>query len=518
MGKLSRSLSRRLKKVRKAKFFGMKPYSVLHRIFWPPYETVRTAVAWPLEHRRYDPIRRRLIEGRRVMIVGSGPSAAELKSIPPDMVVLTCKRALKLFLDNGLPRPVNLYICAKGAMKRNPVIEELISAVKTDILVMDDLRYAKSLGKLFNAYRLLIPDDGKDNFYFKKLLGADAVREFKRTNPSLPGQKRLAHVSTGLRLLQYAVYFGAKEIYMAGIDLNSEDHFFGEARKQKHVAVDNYFMKKIAERRSNIFSVSASSPLCRYVPHRVPETLPEGSAPAARAPQDNPETPLGRIGLDLYRRWYGIKYALYHRLNEPVLRDLIKGRRVLIVGSGPSSADIGPVPDDVLTFTCNAGLKLWLDHKFKRKPDLYLCTMKKLAKKEAETLLPQVRARYFVTDAGDYVRNLPAFQGSYEKLLPYDLQRGHYLKKVLHPHRFRNRKSPSTGIRLLQYALYFGAKEIYIAGIDLGGGGYVWGGTNKQKHTNVDINFLKIVSQKYDNVFSLSESSPTSGLIPHKKL
>lgn len=218
----------------------------------------------------------------------------------------------------------------------------------------------------------------------------------------------------------------------------------------------------------------------------------------------------------LYFNWRTCVYAMCHLRNRPVLKRLIQGRRVLIIGSGPSASELEGIPEDVLVFTCNAGPKLLIEKKLANEISLYLCNWLKIRKKGVEEFLPKTRIGVFVTDNVGYVRTNNALRTCCRKILPYDLQRNYYLKKIIAPEKFPNHKTPSVGIRLLQYALHFKAREIYLIGIDLTDGGYFWGGKNKQKHANIDLNFIKIVTKKFGHIYSLSKKSPLASHLPYK--
>ena len=203
------------------------------------------------------------------------------------------------------------------------------------------------------------------------------------------------------------------------------------------------------------------------------------------------------------------RVAARRRKNEPLLRRFMQGKKVLILGSGPSTADIDLIPDDVLVFTCNRGLKFFAGKPTTRPLDFYLCTAGKIQRMPVIALLLQkLKTRFLVIDDLRYTRR--QLTGVFEHLIQDDGKHGHYLKNLIHPQRLRYIRGSSfhpwtsTGIRLLQYALYHEAAEIYLAGIDFGNNGYFWGGNeDKWLHDEIDENFLRIVSKKYKNVYSI---------------
>jgi hypothetical protein len=96
-----------------------------------------------------------------------------------------------------------------------------------------------------------------------------------------------------------------------------------------------------------------------------------------------------------------------------------------------------------------------------------------------------------------------------------------YLKALIRPATLESIRGASTvqatssGLLLLQYALTFGAAEIYLAGIDFGRGGYFWGPSSYPwRHDDIDENFVRIVGGRFKNVYSASDKSPAAAYLP----
>jgi len=208
-----------------------------------------------------------------------------------------------------------------------------------------------------------------------------------------------------------------------------------------------------------------------------------------------------------------------------LLKKLIKNQRVLIVGSGPSAKELKKVPEDVKIFTCNRGLKLLVDRKIKKRVDLYLCHKIAMVKhyKDIENWLPKIKIEVFIIDDLDYIKNKKELNESYLRLVKDYNRNNYYLKRLIKPYKVKQIKGESlaktsSGIRLLQYALFFGAREIYLIGIDINEKGFFWDTKNIHKHIDIDRNFIKIVSKKYNNIYSLSKKSPITKYIKYKNL
>ncbi|MBI3252516.1 MAG: hypothetical protein HYZ52_04280 [Candidatus Omnitrophica bacterium] len=208
-----------------------------------------------------------------------------------------------------------------------------------------------------------------------------------------------------------------------------------------------------------------------------------------------------------------------------VLKRLIRGERILIVGSGRSASELADIPPGIKLFTCNAGIRFFDGKAMDRPLDLFFCNKAKLQReKEIELLLVKIRTRVFVSRNTDGIRENTALRGSYERLLYDDSTDPWYLTRLIRPQGVQDIQGrceatwTSTGMRLLQYALYFGAREVYVVGMDFGENGYFWGPKpNPWGHPDIDENFIRIVSAKYRNVFSISSKSPLSHHLPVKR-
>lgn len=215
---------------------------------------------------------------------------------------------------------------------------------------------------------------------------------------------------------------------------------------------------------------------------------------------------------------------------EEHLKNLIKGKRILIIGSGQSANDLQNIPEDALIFTCNTSCNILLEKNVNKKIDLHLTSTECIKvyseganhvvknKNQLETL-HKIGVRFFVCDA-DY-STICHHQWCYDTI-----PNNYYAIQLIKPKNITNIPSDwllhcresSSGVRLLQYALYYGAKEIYLIGID-NGGGYYWD-TNLMNfpHTTFDKPFLEELAKKYFNIFVCSKNSPMIYLFPYKEL
>jgi hypothetical protein len=230
-------------------------------------ETARR-VGMPLyrsyHRRRTRGILKPLIAGQRVLIVGTGPSAAELGSIPGDVRIFTCKDGLSLFAERAERRHVDVYACIRSRLLREPRLAELFERTRPTVVMSNDVRYVARRQSLRGLYATLVYDAGEDNTIVRKLIAPLSVAD-------ICGNALRPKISTGMRLLHYAVHFGAREIYVLGIDLGRDGYVWGSRQPDRpwnHADIDDNFIKTLSARYDHIFSVSPKSPVAEYLPYR----------------------------------------------------------------------------------------------------------------------------------------------------------------------------------------------------------------------------------------------------------
>lgn len=222
-------------------------------------------------------------------------------------------------------------------------------------------------------------------------------------------------------------------------------------------------------------------------------------------------------------------YRCYHRLRRrSVLQPIFAGRRVLIVGTGPSAAELGWIPDDVLICTCKDGLGLFAERAQRSRVDVYASIRSRLqTEPRLAELLARTRPKVFMSNDPRYIRRTRSLRGLYSSLVYDSGDDNGIVRRLIAPTRVTDirgsalRLKISTGMRLLHYAIYFGAREIFVIGIDLGQKGYVWGERTSDRpwnHADIDENFIRIVSARYPDIFSLSGNSPIARYLPCRSL
>ena len=207
----------------------------------------------------------KVIKNQRVLIIGSGPSANELKYIPRDVKILTCNIGPRLLLEKEINREIDLYYCARGVLgkgHKNESVIDLFSKLKINLFIIYNTKLIKKHYNLKKTYAKCIKDKGFNDYYLNKLIEPQKREEIK--SPFLNNNR----TSAGVRLLQYALYFKAKEIYLIGIDINEEGYFWGRNNIHEHLCIDKNFIEIVSKKYNNVYSASENSPIVRYVKYK----------------------------------------------------------------------------------------------------------------------------------------------------------------------------------------------------------------------------------------------------------
>lgn len=206
---------------------------------------------------------RGLLRGRRVLVLGSGPSANDLETVPDDVVVLTCKAGPKILVDKGLCRDIDLYYYPSfrvdpAGRERRRLLASIVGQSRIDCLVCEDLMTLIDVAPLKARYSRLLMDFTANQLLLRRLIAPATVRQIR-------GRAFCPWTSTGVRLVQYAAYFGAREIYMIGVDLGQHGYATGEAaRPWHHEDIDDNFLRVISRRCAHVYSLSEHSPVARH--------------------------------------------------------------------------------------------------------------------------------------------------------------------------------------------------------------------------------------------------------------
>ena len=226
-----------------------------------------------------------------------------------------------------------------------------------------------------------------------------------------------------------------------------------------------------------------------------------------------------------------VSRSLTQQSRDLHLKNLIEGKRVLIVGAGPSIAQLSHIPEDVVLFSMNLGPQALLDNNLPSHIDLHMLN-KRMSLDEEYLRKNELLSKKFTVSTLLY-RDISFLRTTdiqnFETVI-YDRSIGrkddHLLRKLKKQWSKKDQMTlanditPSSGMRLLEYALFYRAKEVYLAGMDLDTSKYKEQKENMiyaTAHMRADHALIKLVGKYYNNVFT-AVKSPIEDSIPFKKL
>ena len=206
---------------------------------------------------------KKLIKNQRILILGAGPSANDLKKIPKDVKIFTCNACPRILNEKGIDREIDLYLCSKFAFefhsKRGSKIEEQIKNNKIKYFMTDEPNFMLKKMKNNTHNFEIIKENAFNNYYIKELIKPIKLNDILKG----PGSNN----SSGMKLLAYALYFDAKEVYMIGMGGPPgkvwKEKVWDKEKKKKfvHDDEDNAFIGAISNKFNNIFLASKNMSL-----------------------------------------------------------------------------------------------------------------------------------------------------------------------------------------------------------------------------------------------------------------
>jgi hypothetical protein len=222
--------------------------------------------------------------------------------------------------------------------------------------------------------------------------------------------------------------------------------------------------------------------------------------------------------------------ALTQPIRDHRLGRLLRGRRALVLGSGPSAADLPPVPDDVVLLSCNTAPEILGPKGIRRPVDLYLLNATALENypDRLERMFAEVRVRWLISRHPDRVRRLASLRWEH---FAWDRATGgrNYLARRLWDGptverlaSLAEREGPSSGVALVIHALVYGASEIHMIGLDLDGRGHATAPHDNtwysRTHRPFDVECIRLAQARSGILSSVSADSPITSLLPHRPL
>lgn len=211
-----------------------------------------------------------ILNQQRVLIVGSGPSAAQLAEIPEDIVLLCSNASSLVLLNRELGKPIDLLSCDYQIYFRyRHHMKQIFPKQKVKVFATNYPHALMNLDEVrYNCLRVVrgLPYHWFYDGFFAPLKREDLVNEIPSVNTSLIP-------SNGMRLLLYSLACSAKEIYLSGIDFWEGGWFKGHIHQHKkednfHYEIDHGIARHLSAKSKNIFSACEASAASYYFPYR----------------------------------------------------------------------------------------------------------------------------------------------------------------------------------------------------------------------------------------------------------
>jgi hypothetical protein len=207
------------------------------------------------------------LAGKKVLLVGSGPSANILKNmtIPSEYSILSVNLA-----PNNLPSdaPLSAYITQSFARaESNGGVDTILKTRSIETLLTNTNRIHSCTERQDAVHIVFNP---RDTYYSRPMPLTIAERYH------LAQQGQHVFPSSGIQLLQYALSFGASEIYLIGIDVQETVEYTEESsypdqdihapKINKHYHIDKRILQHNAKKYKTIYSATSSSAISTLFP------------------------------------------------------------------------------------------------------------------------------------------------------------------------------------------------------------------------------------------------------------
>lgn len=197
------------------------------------------------------PTLQRIVKGKNVVILGSGPSLTYFTSAPKDFVIGGCNLSPHLAVKDT---PFQLYATNAIALEKDPLIQEIYTN-GTLTWIMSDLKEKKP-SYWYKDYKSLRE--------FQTLFDQDYLL---KNIKALSEGDQLYFYSTGVQLLLMCFLAGANAVYTAGIDSESiinyhrNKHYKDDPKKKhnQHFTADNYALQQLLKNNFKLYSLDPHS-------------------------------------------------------------------------------------------------------------------------------------------------------------------------------------------------------------------------------------------------------------------
>ncbi len=188
-----------------------------------------------------------------ISIICSGPSAKYLKSEIKNDRIFCCNFSPKFLSANNTT--IDVYITTSRAIEEGLELQEILDRFHIKNLIIDS-KESLELFDLKNVSRVF-EYDSRDNYLVRELLSIDLDSKIKKQKGDL---RQVSHISSGMQLIQYALFSGSKNIKTIGLDMTNEVTY-GEGlsyevdptiKVNRHLIADKTFLNRSLEKFKDV--------------------------------------------------------------------------------------------------------------------------------------------------------------------------------------------------------------------------------------------------------------------------
>ncbi len=206
-----------------------------------------------------------IVCGKKILVIGSGPSAATLKRVPSDFVIACCNLSPTLLSKK---ENISLYATTGYAIDGNSKIIGILNENDFKCVFLDEFP-RKEIVKKENIFIR----NPHSIFLHRKIINISKlllhIKRLKKNNQHY-------FFSTGVQLILLSLLAGAKEVYVIGIEADDlvkygNDITYSYDPKVKlnaHLVADQHALSQMARHNLPVFAISKNSNLANIIKYK----------------------------------------------------------------------------------------------------------------------------------------------------------------------------------------------------------------------------------------------------------
>ena len=210
---------------------------------------------------------KRVVAGKKIIIIGSGPSAKNVELPKDSNTLIACCNFSTKFLPKDLQ--ASLYMTTSYAVEEMPsLVSECIQDKEYQWIGANKINFLKKHTNHLHAVR------PRNVFMFSSLISLNPIFKNRTT---LMKKGHYYFFSTGVQMTLLCLLAEAKEVYIAGIDIDPTVTYANNTRYEtdplvkinKHQLADSHAMQELANKNIPVYSLVESSPLSKILKHKT---------------------------------------------------------------------------------------------------------------------------------------------------------------------------------------------------------------------------------------------------------